>query len=205
MCEEIFCENSIGLLILAGGLSSRMGRDKVKLDIGGRSFGEHIALNMGKYPENIFSANDGSKLEGFLTVADEESIKGRGPAAGIASALEICKSRWLMVVPCDVPFADVEIPLKLWQKAREQDAPRPVLAQGARGMEPLIGLYPKTSAGIMRSALLKNVRKVSDILELIGYDSVIIDDIKLVNVNNPEDYEMVRERYEKRRYCKIED
>lgn len=198
MNDKIFCENSTGLLILAGGRSLRMGRDKASLDIEGKSFAEHIAAAMGDYAEYILSSGGGLRLDGFVTVADEEELKDRGPAAGIISALEFCRSRRLVTVPCDTPLVDREVALRLWERAERQARPRPVVAESRRGLEPLIGIYPKDFAAAMRNAVLQDVKKVRDILERAGYDSVKIDEDKLVNINDPNDYERFREKYGKR-------
>lgn len=198
MNDKIFCENSIGLLILAGGKSLRMGRDKAALCISGKSFAEYIASAMGKYDEYIISSNSNFKLEGFITVPDEKFLKEKGPSAGIITALGFCRSSRLMVVPCDAPFVDMEVALRLWERAEKQEKPIPVVAESKQRLEPLIGIYPKDVAGIMRDAVMHDIKKVRDILERTGYDSVKIDDDKLVNINNPEDYERIRGKYGKR-------
>ena len=48
MKTTIFCQNSIGLLILAGGSARRMGRDKATLTIGNRTFAEQLLSAMGE-------------------------------------------------------------------------------------------------------------------------------------------------------------
>lgn len=168
-----------------------MGRDKANLPISGKSFAEYIASAMGKYSEYIISSNSNFRLEGFITLPDEELLKGKGPAAGIISALGFCRSRRLMVVPCDAPFVDRDVALKLWEKAEKQERPIPVVAESKQGPEPLIGIYPKDVAGIMRDAVIHDIKKVRDILGQTGYDSVKMDDDKLVNINSPKDYERI--------------
>ena len=58
-----FRENSIGLLILAGGKSGRMGCEKSTLLLGDKTFSEHIAEAMGEYSEKLFSTEADTKLQ----------------------------------------------------------------------------------------------------------------------------------------------
>ena len=203
MKTTIFCQNSIGLLILAGGSARRMGRDKATLTIGNRTFAEQLLSAMGEYDEKLFSVSsarpvtsggpailvtsDSSRIpEGFEIVEDDDRFKGMGPAAGIATALRLCKSRWLMVVPCDAPFVDQEVARTLWEKALRQGRKGqaevikgqkrvPVLASGPKGPEPLIGLYPKDVCCLMEKWLLAGKRKVIEIIEDTGYIKVQIE------------------------------
>ena len=221
MKESVFCQNSIGLLILAGGSARRMGRDKATLTIGNRTFAEQLLSAMGEYDEKLFSVSsarpvtsggpailvtsDSSRIpEGFEIVEDDDRFKGMGPAAGIATALRLCKSRWLMVVPCDAPFVDQEVARTLWEEALRQGRKGqaevikgqkrvPVLASGPKGPEPLIGLYPKDVCHLMEKRLLAGKRKVIEIIEDTGYIQVPIDSKKLLNINSPEDYRAMME------------
>ena len=219
MKESVFCQNSIGLLILAGGSARRMGRDKATLTIGNRTFAEQLLSAMGEYDEKLFSVSsarpvtsDSSRIpEGFEIVEDDDRFEGMGPAAGIATALRLCKSRWLMVVPCDAPFVDQEVARTLWEESLRQgrkgqaevikDQAKvikgqkrvPVLASGPKGPEPLIGLYPKDVCHLMEKRLLAGKRKVIEIIEDTGYIQVPIDSKKLLNINSPEDYRAMME------------
>lgn len=216
MKESVFCENSIGLLILAGGNAKRMGRDKATLTIGNRTFAEQLLSAMGDYDEKLFSVSsarlvrsDGSRTPaGLELVEDDERFKGMGPAAGIATALRACKSQWLMVVPCDAPFVDEEVARTLWTEALKHESMKqtkdfkeqkrvPVLASGTKGPEPLIGLYPKDICELMEKRLLAGKRKVIEIIEDTGYIQVPIDSKKLLNINSPEDYRAMRENNKK--------
>lgn len=86
-----------------------MGRDKAGLAMAGGTFAGNIRTAMGDFEEKFFSHDSdfyGNQmtLEGFETLTDEKELKGKGPAAGIVTTLKVCRSRWLMVVPCDSPM-----------------------------------------------------------------------------------------------------
>ena len=192
-----FRENSIGLLILAGGKSGRMGCEKSTLLLGDKTFSQHIAEAMGEYKEKLFSTNGADVPCGFRAVLDDPDLKWNGPAAGIISGLEVCKSDWLMVVPCDAPNVDASVAWALWEVASGLEKPVPVLASNSGGIEPLIALYPRAVVDKMRQRLTSGTRKVLDVIADTGYVLVPMDDKKLVNINWPEDYAAVKESYEK--------
>ena len=191
MTDKFFEKKSIGLLILAGGRSHRMGRDKAGLAMAGGTFAGNIRTAMGDFEEKFFSHDrdfygNQMTLEGFETLTDEKELKGKGPAAGIVTALKVCRSRWLMVVPCDSPMIDRRAAVGLGHARKQRDIS--MTARGSRGTEPLVGIYPKKAEPQMRQMLLAGTYRMRDILEQIGYETVRIDDEKLVNINTPEDY-----------------
>lgn len=191
MEKNIFCENSIGLLILAGGRSRRMGIDKGSLKIDGETFVERLLNNMGEYNEKIISAKGKGCADDAIILPDEDFLAGKGPAAGIVTALSYCKSSSLMVVACDVPFADFSAAKKLADVycGPPEALRKPVVAESTRGIEPLVGIYPKSSEPVIRRALADGIYRVGDILKLTDYSAVRIEDEKLININTPEDYE----------------
>ena len=198
-------KNDLGLLLLAGGESRRMGRDKAGLELNGESFAQRIARRMGPFAERLLSSNDDMRLEGFVTLADEAELAGCGPAAGIATALAFCHSSYLMVVPCDAPMVDRQIAMDLWEAAKAEAGDgaadggkicgKIFLAAGEKtapektAPEPLIGLWPRSAEPKLRQELADGVFRLRDIIEKIGYETVATDGGKLLNVNRPADYE----------------
>lgn len=193
MNSDFFCSRSIGLLILAGGRSTRMGKDKAGLMLDGKTFASTIADNMKYFDEKLVSAFSGYVLEGFETVTDEPEIEGKGPMAGIVSGLAVCRSRWLLTVPCDMPFFDIGAAGKL-AMAIDMSDPRPVTAEGKNGKVPLPGIYPKDTADKIRGFLMQGIYRASDILEQIGSSMVKIDEKSLININTPEEYAIYGKR-----------
>ena len=101
-----------GALLLAGGASRRMGRDKAALPWRGGTFLERIAGELAGFPERYLSAN----LENcplpppWQLVADR--FPGCGPLAGLHAGLCVCRSPWLVAVSCDLPL--LQRPLVEW-------------------------------------------------------------------------------------------
>ena len=86
------------VLVLGGGQSSRMGRDKALLQLQGQTLLQRCEdLGTALGAEHVLISRNQA---GFI--ADE--VKDAGPMAGIAAALPHCRSRWLLVLPVDMPL-----------------------------------------------------------------------------------------------------
>ncbi len=88
-------------IILAGGASSRMGRDKAVLDVHGETLAARAARRLRGVCAEVAVA-DGSRglLPGMRSLADGA---GRGPAAGILGAAREWPGQPLLILACDLP------------------------------------------------------------------------------------------------------
>ena len=85
--------------ILAGGKSSRMGRDKALLDWNGRTLLDHMA-------DLISSVSSPIHVVGRGALPDR--LAGHGPLSGIATALETSATDANLVVAVDLPLLTKE-------------------------------------------------------------------------------------------------
>ncbi|MDR1256987.1 MAG: molybdenum cofactor guanylyltransferase [Spirochaetaceae bacterium] len=89
-------------MILAGGRGSRIGYDKKKLLLNGKIVIDSLIDKLcGIFDEIIVSSNNEFKHE-YVTVLPDDV--GAGPLAGIYRGLKRCKSGYLYVIACDMPF-----------------------------------------------------------------------------------------------------
>jgi len=94
-------------LILAGGLSSRMERDKATLEYQGKSQLERTFELLTRHVERAFvsvraaQATDAARAR-FAQILD--SVEGEGPLVGIRSALAARTEAAWLVLACDLPF-----------------------------------------------------------------------------------------------------
>jgi len=87
---------SCGICILAGGLSSRMGRDKAKLRLGGRTLLGHAKAQ--------------AKALGLpVRIIRRDLIRGRGPIGGIYTGLKTSRRDAELFLACDMPFVSVPL------------------------------------------------------------------------------------------------
>lgn len=92
-------------LVLAGGYSTRMGRDKGLLCYHDRPQREHLFDLLGKYCEKVFTScrRDQGVPENLNPLYDAAGTPG--PLNGILTAFQKAKTAWL-VVAVDMPFVD---------------------------------------------------------------------------------------------------
>ena len=135
-------------VILAGGSSTRMGRDKLLLPIGGRTMLAHAIERLTPQVDRVvLSANgDPARLSsfGFPIIADAIP-GGRGPLAGIHAAMlwskaSLPRAKLLVSVPTDAPFFPNLVARLL--EGQGGTEPSIVVASSSSGTHPVFGLWP---------------------------------------------------------------
>src|SRR4051812_1586009 len=91
--------------ILVGGASSRMGTDKARLELDGRSFVERISAALACVTErvSVVGAREGTSAAWALPVVPDVYAKW-GALGGLHGALAACRAPWAAVIACDLPF-----------------------------------------------------------------------------------------------------
>lgn len=99
---------SITGVVLAGGRSSRMGgSDKGLICVAGRPLVEHVITSLRPQVDCLLiSANRNlRRYEAYgFPVIEDETDSYQGPLAGIASAMRLAKTDYILTVPCDSPL-----------------------------------------------------------------------------------------------------
>lgn len=92
-------------IVLAGGLSSRMGYDKALVRLSGGENPDILARTVTLLQDICGRAIVvGRQQEGYACVPD--LAPGHGPVGGIATALEHCQGAACLVLSCDLPFME---------------------------------------------------------------------------------------------------
>jgi molybdopterin-guanine dinucleotide biosynthesis protein A len=187
--------------ILAGGASSRMGTDKARLSLGGRTFVERIAEALRAIATEISVVGarpDGDALD-LPIVADVH--RGCGALGGLHAALRACRAPWAAIVSCDLPFVTGELFARLCGlRTPDADAVAPLQPDGRP--QPLCALY-STARCLQRverllgegerrpRVLLREARtrwvEPAELADLRDAEMFFL------NINTPEDYERARE------------
>jgi molybdenum cofactor guanylyltransferase len=190
---------NVGGFILAGGQSSRMGRDKALLEWEGKP----LLLRAARLLEPLVGAPvtiappARYKNLSLRLVADD--ALGLGPLGGISTALRISPHPWNLVIGCDLPYLTPEWLAFLIERAlaSSSDAVLPVSAGGA---EPLCAMYHRRAAAAIAAALGRGVRKVTDGLASLAVLYLAPDEWKAFdssgrlfkNINVPADFDAAR-------------
>jgi molybdopterin-guanine dinucleotide biosynthesis protein A len=153
-------------LILAGGRGSRIGYDKKKLLLNGKTVIDSLIERLhGIFDEIIVSSNTEFEHEYAMTLPDDI---GAGPLAGIYRGLTRCKSGYLYVIACDMPF--VSPAYIAFMKGRLETAASCdacVARSGGDGgfLEPFNSFWGKSCIGPVRAALENGSYKILPLLK----------------------------------------
>ena len=88
---KLQASSSVGICILAGGLSRRMGRDKSRLRLGRRTMLGHIR-------------GEARELGLSVRVIRRDAVPRCGPLGGVYTALKTTRADAVMFLACDMPF-----------------------------------------------------------------------------------------------------
>ena len=184
-----------GAVILAGGRSRRMGRDKAELEFNGIRFLDKLACELSGFPELLISVNEKEKYPEMRYPLVCDIYKDCGPMGGLHAALMRCESDALVVVPCDVPFFSREMADEMCACMEgETDA---VIAVTEDGREhPLCGVYKKSCLGVLEQCLEEGNYRMRDALAGLKVKTWQAGNYswRFLNVNTPEEFEKLQGR-----------
>ena len=108
--------------ILVGGKSSRLGRDKALVEVGGRPLVLRVthAVQTAVDEVTLVGAPEKYGHLGLRVIPDH--VTGFGPLAGILAALEDTSRPWNLVAACDMPNLTPEFLGFLLRRAAEEQA-----------------------------------------------------------------------------------
>ena len=144
-------------VILAGGNSRRMGRDKAWLPLDGQPLlARQIAMVRQLSPAEIFISGRADTDYGSLGCRVlRDGFPDAGPLAGIAAALEAASAPWLLVLAVDLPRVTADL---LHILLRRRGCGVGVVPRVNRAVEPLVAVYPKAAGPIAADLLTRQVR-----------------------------------------------
>lgn len=183
-------------VILAGGMSRRMGRDKAALPFGEETMLSHLVNTYRPYFDlTAVSLNQAGRFDtaGAMEVVDRRP--GDGPMAGLEAAFLDTGADVIFLTGTDLPLGDPALALHLMELRGEHDA---CLIRSARGIEPLFAVYSRACLSAAQKALDAGRRSMFQVLshvdaleipaqELTGFDVERV----LTNVNDPQEYEKI--------------
>lgn len=174
-------------VILAGGHSRRMGRDKSLLELDGQPLIAHIADQLRPhFDEVLVSTNDAARYA-FLNlpmVPDREP--DQGPLMGITSALTAARHDRVFVTATDIPELDMALVASLLRRARTHDVVVPRYENGY--LEPLYAVYRRRFAAAADAALAEGQRGVRAAFGRCEVTYLDLDAaLEPANLNTPED------------------
>jgi len=189
-------------VILAGGKSHRMGRDKAHLRIGQDTLiGRQLEVLRAVFSSILVSANDPEPFRryGLDVIGDE--VPEAGSLGGIYTSLLRARTPYVFVVACDMPLLRSDVIERMLAMREGHDV---VVPKSEDGLEPLHALYSKNCLGPIRDQLEAGVLKIIQFFDAVRVRIVLAEELLedgdtswLTNINTMAEYEAVCRRVAK--------
>ena len=181
-------------VILAGGKSKRMGQNKALMDLQGKPLIQHVLDNLRTFTEQQIIIGDPALYSKFGVPVFADEHLGKGPLAGIQSALQHSTTELNFIVGCDMPNIEASILKHLEQYIDgEHDAFVPI-HDGL--IEPLCAVYLQRCLQPFTECLEQDVLKLSEAFDRVRVKFVEVgpgtglEDLDVFkNLNTPQDTE----------------
>jgi molybdopterin-guanine dinucleotide biosynthesis protein A len=182
------------LVILAGGLSRRMGQDKATLPAGDGTLIEHLVRRLAPVVNETIIAGGSihPRFEGVSVVADHQP--GLGPLAGMLAGFAAANHRYVWVVGCDLPDVEPALCGLLRALAGDYEA---VVPRPDQEPEAVCALYVRELAPRVAALLESGERSIKSLLDRSIVRYVASDELRTAdpelrsfrNINTRTDYE----------------
>jgi len=181
-------------VILVGGRSRRLGRDKALVEFGGRPLFERVlALFRDRFDRVLLVGGRGERFAAYGVPVIEDLYPGSA-LGGLYTGLFRCATEYAFVSPCDLPYPSGALVDHLCAMRRGADAVVPVWRNC---FETLFALYGRNCLDPMRRLLASGNLRVYDLYPQIRVRYVAGEELDqlapggraFVNINTPEEYE----------------
>ncbi|MCX7669591.1 MAG: molybdenum cofactor guanylyltransferase [Anaerolineae bacterium] len=201
----------LSVLILAGGRSRRMGRDKIWMELDGIPLIERLVRRvLPLAAEILFSTNAAERFAAYgatlpvptRIVADR--FPDAGPLAGLHAGLYAARHELLLALAADLPFVNPDLIRHLIGLTEGFDAVVPQTADATTGTlqwEPLHALYRRTCLPAIEAHLAAGQRPVICFFDAVRVRAVPPEELRrfdpdllsFFNINTPADWARGRE------------
>jgi molybdopterin-guanine dinucleotide biosynthesis protein A len=181
-------------IVLSGGESRRMGRDKAFLSLEGIPLIEHVLRALrGVFSRIIIVTNDPASYVSYGAVVVTDAVDKQGPLTGIYSGLLHSQDDYNFIVACDMPFLNPGLIAYMAGLTPGHDIVAPMVAGY---LEPLHAFYHRRLLPVIEERLSRDTRKIQSIYgdarvryvsepEIARFDP---QQRSFKNLNTPEEY-----------------
>jgi molybdopterin-guanine dinucleotide biosynthesis protein A len=185
--------------VLAGGKSTRMGKDKAFLCVGSETLLNRALQLAGKVTANVCIVGDRDKFSGFDCAVVDDIYRDRGPLGGIYAALSSTSTDVNLVLAVDMPLLNDDFLRLLVNQSRESGATVTVPKAGG-GFQPLCAVYRKEFADLAGESLRAGRNKIDPLFNQVSTRIIVEDELTQAgfsgemfrNVNTPEDLDAAK-------------
>ena len=192
-------------IVLCGGMSRRMGRDKGSMSLNGKPLIIHVIETIADADEIVLVLRDENQVETYkkflkdLKLPEDKNLKictdilkDQGPLVGILTGFQHITSDRALVIPCDSPFISEVFVNRMFELSEDSnfDAYVPKWTDGK--LEPLHSIYKKDVQFIIKKLLEDDVRSVKMLIsqlnvKFIDVETLDISGRSFFNINQMND------------------
>jgi len=192
------------LVVVAGGLSQRMGTEKAFAKFRGRPMIESVIGAFERFPHKMVIANNTDGHSGWAALQlpiFADIVRGIGPLGGVHSGLMHLRTPFGFFVSCDVPLVQWRVMRRMWAQhiAHGSTSAAPtdavVAVDAAEKIHPLFAFYSRrclpamaaqidSGGGSSMRAFLQRIRASTAFARLTPEESAT-----LRNINYPQELE----------------
>ena len=189
-------------IVLAGGMSRRLGRDKAVETIGGQSLISRVLDSLSHVAQELVVVVNNREREDDLPLPDSvvvavDTYPDTGSLGGIFTGLSASSNQWGFVVACDMPFLNLELLKYLLSQRGGHDIVVPVIDHRP---EPTHAAYSKVCLPAIETRLRANDLKIAKFFDDVRAKYVSqrnVEDLdpgglSFFNVNTEEDLTRAR-------------
>lgn len=194
----------LSAFVLAGGASSRMGKDKAFINLDGRTLLRSAVDLAASVSPAVFIVGQKEKFDTFGSVI-EDRFAGRGPLAGIEAALMATGTELNLILAVDLPFLTGDLLRYLVERSVATNA-LVTVPRTEKGYQPLCAVYRREFGRPARSALERGQNKIDTLFAAVPILTISEDELLqqgfsvtlFDNLNTEEDLAKAEERSRKR-------
>lgn len=164
-----------------------MGTDKALLPWQNTTIVEHVVQIMRSVADSVTLIGEPDRYRklGLSCIADIRP--DLGPLSGLETALSVTKTRWNMILPCDMPGIDAAVLSMLCQAANGSKSKAVLLRDSGAAVHPLCGLYRRDCLPTIQRALDIRQLRLMTVVESLQPAYVDIP-FCIPNINTPEQW-----------------
>ena len=190
----------VSVVVLAGGQSRRMGRDKAFIDLGGQLVIERVLAAVSPLTDDLFiGTNDGKKYERFGLRTVPDVYPDKAALGGIYTAIAEARHPRVLIVACDMPLLNTNLLQFLIKINPTADIVAPLI--NPPQPETTHAIYSKACLPAIEPLLAANRLRVVGFFEAVNTHYVPRDEItphdpelhSFINMNTPDELEQVRQ------------
>jgi molybdopterin-guanine dinucleotide biosynthesis protein A len=190
--------SNISGIILSGGRSSRMGKNKAFIEIDGVPIIQRIyKLFKTLFSEIVIVTNEMELFQNFEVKIHRDLIPDQGVLGGLYTGIFCSSFPHAFCVACDMPFLKGPVIRYLIEKIEDYDV---VVPRTKDGLQPLHAIYSRNCLDPIRKIIEQKQFKIIDFYPMVKVNIVEENEFRsldparesFLNVNTPEELGLIK-------------